>query len=47
MLLNHLPGVHGVAKAFAHLVAILVEHQSVRYDVLERHRVEQQRGQGV
>ena len=42
---EHFERIDGVAEALAHLVAVLVEHQTVRNDVFERHAVEQHRGQ--
>ena len=40
-------GVDGIAQTLRHLVAVLVEHQTVRDDVAEGHRVEEHRGDGV
>ena len=45
VLLNHLERIDGVAQPLAHLVAVLVEHQSVRDDMPESDAVEQHRGQ--
>ena len=44
---EHLERIDGVAQAFRHLVAVLVQHQTVRNDILESHRVEEHRGDGV
>ncbi len=47
VLVDGLERIHGVAQAFGHLVAVLVQHQAVRDHVLVGHRTEHHRGDGM
>ena len=47
MLVYYQEGIDGVAEALRHLVAVLVEHQPVGYDIFKRNRIRDHRGDGV
>ena len=47
VLLEHIEWVDTVTEALRHLVTILIEHQAVRDDILEGHRVEEHSSDGV
>ena len=47
ILLNHVERIHHVAHVLRHLVALGIEHESGGNDVLEGHRVEHHRGDGM
>ena len=47
MCFNGFKRIHGIAKAFGHLVPVLVQYQSVGNYILEGYRIKQHRRYGM